>query len=205
LLLSVPCVAAFLIVPELIMRALFMRGAFSAGDAKAAAMTLAAYAAGLFPFVLIRSVTATFYARGDTATPVKASLAAVAVNIVFKVLLMGPLAQVGLAIATSIGAWINLLLVFVFAARAGLITLDERLRFSLVRLSIAAIGLAAFIFAGHTLIAAYGLRDELALAVLVLGSAMIYGGAILLLLGPSWLRGFMARGTSVAIPPQKPS
>jgi putative peptidoglycan lipid II flippase len=124
---------------------------------------------------------------------------------VFKVLLMGPLAQVGLAIATSIGAWINLLLVFVFAARAGLITLDERLRFSLVRLSIAAIGLAAFIFAGHTLIAAYGLRDELALAVLVLGSAMIYGGAILLLLGPSWLRGFMARGASVAIPPQKPS
>jgi putative peptidoglycan lipid II flippase len=205
LLLSIPCVAAFLIVPELIMRALFMRGAFSAGDAKAAAMTLAAYAAGLFPFVLIRSVTATFYARGDTATPVKASLAAVAVNIVFKVLLMGPLAQVGLAIATSIGAWINLLLVFVFAARAGLITLDERLRFSLVRLSIAAIGLAAFIFAGHKLIAAYGLRDELAMAVLVLGSAMIYGGAILLLLGPSWLRGFMARGASVAIPPQKPS
>ena len=67
------------------MRALFMRGAFTAGDAQAAAMTLAAYAVGLFPFVLIRSVTATFYARGDTATPVKASLTAVAVNIVFKI------------------------------------------------------------------------------------------------------------------------
>ncbi|MGE3870970.1 MAG: murein biosynthesis integral membrane protein MurJ, partial [Pseudorhodoplanes sp.] len=59
LLLSIPCVAAFLIVPELIMRALFMRGAFTAADAQNAAMTLAAYAAGLFPFVLIRSVTAT--------------------------------------------------------------------------------------------------------------------------------------------------
>ncbi|NWG25846.1 MAG: murein biosynthesis integral membrane protein MurJ [Pseudorhodoplanes sp.] len=205
LLLSVPCVAAFLIVPELIMRALFMRGAFSASDATAAAMTLAAYATGLLPFVLIRSVTATFYARGDTATPVKASLAAVAVNIVFKVLLMGPLAQVGLAIATSIGAWINLLLVFVFAARAGLIAFDERLRLSLVRLGAAGAGLAAFMFAGHMLIASLKLRDELALAALAVGSAIVYGGAVLLLLGPSWLRGFMARGASVAIPPQQPS
>ena len=67
-----PCVAAFLLVPDLIMRALFARGAFTAADAAAAGATLAAYAVGLFPFVLIRSVTATFLARGDTWTPVKA-------------------------------------------------------------------------------------------------------------------------------------
>ena len=53
-------------------------------------------------------MVATFFARGDTATPVKASLTAVAVNIAFKIVLMGPLAQVGLALATAIGAWINL-------------------------------------------------------------------------------------------------
>ena len=86
----------------------------------AAGHTLTAYAFGLLPFVLIRSVVATFFARGDTATPVKAALIAAAVNIAFKVLLMGPLAQVGLALATSIGAWINLGLVVWFAARAGL-------------------------------------------------------------------------------------
>ena len=57
LLLSVPCFAAFLIVPDLIMRALFMRGAFTAADAAAAGATLAAYAIGLLPFVLIRSVS----------------------------------------------------------------------------------------------------------------------------------------------------
>ena len=72
LLLSVPCLVAFLIVPELIMRGLFGRGAFTAADAHAAALTLMAYAIGLLPFVLMRSVTATFLARGDTATPVKA-------------------------------------------------------------------------------------------------------------------------------------
>src|SRR5207237_9406908 len=108
LLLSSRCLVAFLIVPDLIMRALFMRGKFTAADATAAGQTLAAYALGLLPFVLIRSVTATFLARGDTATPVKASLTAAAVNGGFKFLLMGSLAQVGLALATSIGAWLNL-------------------------------------------------------------------------------------------------
>ena len=76
LLLAIPCVAAFLVVPDLIMRALFMRGKFTADDAQAAAATLAAYTIGLIPFVLMRSVTAPFLARGDTATPVKAALTA---------------------------------------------------------------------------------------------------------------------------------
>src|SRR5262249_60794780 len=80
LLLSIPCVVAFLLVPDLIMRALFMRGKFPAADASAAGQTLAAYALGLLPFVLIRSATATFLARGDTATPMKASLTAVGIN-----------------------------------------------------------------------------------------------------------------------------
>ena len=116
LLLAIPCVVGFLVVPELIMRALFMRGAFTAADAHAAAMTLMAYTIGLVPFVLIRSVVAPFYARGDTATPVKAALIGTAVNIAFKVVLMTSLAQVGLALATSIGAWINFILVLDFRA-----------------------------------------------------------------------------------------
>ncbi len=66
-------------------------------------------------------MTAPFFARGDTATPVKASLTAVAINIGFKIVLMGPLAQVGLALATAIGAWVNLGLIIWFAARAGIL------------------------------------------------------------------------------------
>ena len=137
LLLSIPCIAAFFIIPDLIMRALFVRGAFTAADAEVAGRTLTAYAFGLLPFVLIRSAVATFFARGDTATPVKAALIAAAVNIAFKVLLMGPLAQVGLALATSIGAWINLGLVVWFSRRAGLAAHDKRLRQSILRLAIA--------------------------------------------------------------------
>jgi len=82
-------------------------------------MTLAAYTIGLVPFVLIRSVVAPFLARGDTLTPVKAALTGTAVNIAFKIALMGSLSQVGLALATAIGAWINFILVLWFAGRAG--------------------------------------------------------------------------------------
>ena len=108
LLLTIPCAVASIVIPDLIMRALFARGAFTVHDAAAAGATLAAYSIGLLPFVLMRSFTAPFYARGDTATPVKAALLAAAINILLKVLLMGHLAQVGLALATSVGAWINL-------------------------------------------------------------------------------------------------
>src|SRR5215468_7920309 len=125
LLLSVPFVAAFLAVPDVITRAMFARGAFTKTDAAAAGATLAAYAVGLIPFVLIRSAVATFYARKDTATPVKAALTGVAVNVALKIALVGSLAQIGLALATAVGAWINLFLVIGFAVRAGYLALDR--------------------------------------------------------------------------------
>ena len=81
LLSSVPFVAAFITVPDVIMRAVFVRGAFTTADAAAAGATLAAYAVGLIPFVTIRSAVSTFYARRDTATPVKASLTGLAINV----------------------------------------------------------------------------------------------------------------------------
>lgn len=202
LLLSIPCLVSFLLIPDLIMRALFARGAFGAGDAAAAGATLAAYALGLVPFVLIRTVVATFFARGDTATPVKASLVAVAVNIAFKIVLMQPLAQVGLALATSIGAWVNLLLVMWFARRQDLLAIDGELRRALVRLAVAGLALAVFLFIAaipaERLFAQWTLlRDEAALATLAAGGGVIYAAAILALFGRRWLRTF-ARSASSA-------
>jgi putative peptidoglycan lipid II flippase len=201
LLLSVPCVAAFLIVPDLIMRALFARGAFTGADAAAAGQTLAAYALGLFPFVLIRSLVATFFARGDTATPVKASLIAVAVNIGFKILLMGPLAQVGLALATSIGAWINLLLVAWFGVRAGLISFDSRLRQSAGKFVLAGLALAVTLWLTYRPLAGVlaglpVLREESTLAGLALIGAVVYGSVVMALFRRRWFAAFGRVGKS---------
>jgi putative peptidoglycan lipid II flippase len=192
LLFSVPFVAAFLTVPDVIMRAMFARGAFSKADAAASGATLAAYAVGLIPFVLIRSAVAAFYARKDTATPVKAALTGVAVNVALKILLMGSLAQVGLALATAVGAWINLLLVIGFAVRAGYLELDRALMQSLAKFVVSGAVLgAALWFAARFATAQFAqlsaLRDEAALVFLVAVGAAVYAGSILLLFGRRWI------------------
>jgi putative peptidoglycan lipid II flippase len=198
LLFTVPCLVAFLLVPELIMRALFGRGAFTAANASAAAATLMAYAIGLLPFVLMRSATVTFQARGDTTTPVKALFVAVVVNVALKVLLMDRFAQVGLAFATSVGAWVNLLLLFWFASRQSLIAIDARLRSSLVKFLVAGAVLAVALWGGNLLLnrvsAGWPFRDEAALAILAGLGLVVYGGALMLLFGRQ-LRNLM-RGSS---------
>lgn len=197
LMLAIPCAAAFFVIPELIMRALFVRGAFTEADAVAAGRTLAAYAFGLLPFVLIRSAVASFFARGDTKTPVIAALIAAAVNIGFKVLLMGPLAQVGLALATSIGAWINLLLVIWLGLRAGHIQIDQRLRQSAIKLAAAGLAMAAIIwlFAPPLAQAFAGLavRDIATLAALAAIGGTFYAGVVLAIFGRRWLAAFRGR------------
>jgi putative peptidoglycan lipid II flippase len=193
LLFSVPFVAAFLTVPEIITRAMFARGAFSKADAAAAGVTLAAYAIGLIPFVLIRSAVATFYARKDTATPVKAALIGVAVNVALKIALVGSLAQVGLALATAVGAWINLLLVAGFAVRAGYLDLDRALVRSTLKFLVSGAVLAGALWMAAKFGAPHlgqlsALRDEAMLLVLIIIGTIVYAGSILLLFGSSWLR-----------------
>jgi len=198
LLLALPCVAAFLVVPDLIMTALFQRGAFTGADAHAAAMTLVAYTIGLVPFVLIRSVVAPFLARGDTLTPVKAALCGTAVNIVCKIVLMGSWSQVGLALATSIGAWINFILVLWFAARAGLIASDATLRSSLGKLAVAAVALTVVLVMAAPIVTALlsswsRFRTESELLVLALLGGAFYGGLVIALFGRRWLSFMRAR------------
>jgi putative peptidoglycan lipid II flippase len=205
LLLSVPFVVAFFLVPELIMRAFFGHGAFTAADAVASGRTLAAYAVGLIAFVLIRSVIATFFARGDTGKPVKAALAAAAVNIALKFALMGSLAQVGLALATSVGAWVNLGLVIWFAARAGLLAFDAALKRSVVKIAVAGAALAVVLWFGEGMVNGLfadwtTLGEAARLAVLVAVGGAVYGGIVIALLGRGWFARFRGPVTPVLTP-----
>ena len=185
LLATVPFVAAFLTVPDAIMRAMFMRGAFTPADAAAAAATLAAYAVGLIPFVMIRSAVSAFYARKDTATPVKASLTGLAVNVLLKFLLMGALAQVGLALATAVGAWINLLLVIVFCGAGGLSGIRSGVAAfageipALPASCLRSVLWFAAQFATFYLARLSAFRDEITLLLLIVVGALVYAGLIL--------------------------
>jgi putative peptidoglycan lipid II flippase len=207
LLLAVPCVVAFIVVPGPIMRGLFMRGAFNAADAHAAALTLVAYTIGLVPFVLIRSVVAPFLARGDTATPVKAALIGTGVNIVLKIALMFPLAQVGLALATSIGAWINFILVLIFAARANVLALDAALKSSLLKLAAAGAVLAVVLLIADPLVTGLSsslprFRNETNLILLAVIGGVVYGGLIAVMFGRRWIA-LMRRTETASVGPDE--
>jgi putative peptidoglycan lipid II flippase len=183
--LSAPFAVAFLTLPGPIMAALFQRGAFTAEDAARSAAVLAAYGLALPAVVLVRSAVASFYARQDTKTPLYASLTAIAVNVALKLVLTGPYGVAGLALATAIGAWINLALLYALALKRGWTTPGRTLLVTVAVVVAASIGLAVLAvhglpFAERIVPALPHLREIGVLALVGLAGALAYGGALLL-------------------------
>lgn len=182
--LAAPFAVAFVTVPELIMAALFGRGAFDAAAAERAGAVLAAYAVGLPAVVLIRSAVASFYARSDTTTPLVASLSAVAVNVLLKLWLMGPFGVAGLALATAIGAWVNFGLLAALAYRRDWTAPSAALLRTLAAVMGATMLLAAFVVLARAPLNRWiqslpAWRDETFLGLLGTGGALVYGAALL--------------------------
>ncbi len=106
--LTLPFVVAFLVVPDLLVRLAFARGAFHEDAVLRAGATLQAYGIGLLAIVLLRSVVPGYHARGDTRTPMWVAFIGIGVNVILKYVLSDRFDVAGLAFATSIGAWVNL-------------------------------------------------------------------------------------------------
>jgi putative peptidoglycan lipid II flippase len=109
------------------------------------------------------------------------------------VALMGSYAQVGLAFATAIGAWVNVALVVWFAMRARLFAVDARVRLAVLKLAVAGVALALALMASERWFeAVFGdmrrLRAEVELATLVCVGGVVYCGAVAALFGRRWLR-----------------
>jgi len=186
LFLTLPFAAAFLLIPHTIMRALFAHGAFSIAAADVSASALAAYGVGLPAFVLVRVVAATFYARGDTATPVRATILAVVVNVGLKFLLVWGfhLGAVGVALGTSFGSWANVCVLLWLALRRDLLTVESHFTRALpaIVLGAAATGAAAMagVWLGETYLHATRFHNELLLAAALLLAGIAYGLVTLL-------------------------
>ena len=104
---TLPAAAGLIAAALPIVSVLFERGAFGAEASVATARTLAAYGLGLPAFVLVKVLAPGFFARGDTATPVKVAAGCVALNLALNLALVRPLGHVGIALATSLAAWAN--------------------------------------------------------------------------------------------------
>mgnify|MGYP000005535661 CR=1 FL=1 len=180
MLLAIPAMAALAVMPATLISALFERGEFDATDTALAAQALAAYALGLPSYILVKVLGPAFFARKDTRTPVKIAVVAVVVNVVLNLILMGPLAHAGLALATAISSWLNALTMGVVLHRRGYLQLDGRLKRNLPRVVAAAIAMAVVLWFGTDLLAGFSASGgewtrALALAVLVGTGMAVYG------------------------------
>jgi putative peptidoglycan lipid II flippase len=183
LVLTLPAAMALGVAAEPI-TAIFQVGAFDAHATAGSAAALSVYALGLPAFVLLRSLLPSFYARHDALTPVKVALAAMLVNVTLKIVLMQPLAHVGIALSTSVASWINVVLLLAIIRRRGYLAFDGRLRRALPRILGATLALGAGLIIGMQVLHPWlaspaSLHRLVALAALVFGGLGLYGLACL--------------------------
>ncbi len=120
LLIGAPATVALVLLAGPMLAALFQYGAFDARDVEMSARSLMAFAFGLVAFMLIKVLAPGFYARQDTRSPVKYGLIAMGANTAMVLILVWPLAHAGLALATSLAAFLNAGLLFVNLLRRGI-------------------------------------------------------------------------------------
>ncbi len=182
LFLTLPAAVALIVCAWPVMWSLFGRGAFDAESARLSSQSLTAYALGLPAFVLVKVLAPGFFARGDTATPVKVGVAAVALNLAMNLAFMVPLQHIGPALATSLAAIFNVGWLAVVLTRRGHLRIDAQLRQRSVRIigAAAAMGLV-LLFAQHVLFATgqHSTGRLMALAGLVGIGLIVYAMAAL--------------------------
>ena len=104
---GVPAAVGLMVLAGPMIATLFQSDVFDANDVAMAERSLMAYAFGLQAFILIKVLAPGFYARQDTRTPVRIGVIAMAVNMLLNLALIFPLQHAGLALATSLSAYLN--------------------------------------------------------------------------------------------------
>jgi len=186
LLLTLPFMAAFILIPGTIMRAVFQHGAFNAQAAELAALALAAYGIGLPAMALVRIVASTFYARQDTVTPMRATLIALATNIALKLLLVWEfdMGVAGLALGTALGAWINVGILTWLGRSRALLAIESIFLRALPPALLAALAAGAGAWLGARLGETFvpgAYADEAALLGALVCAGLAYGVSVLAL------------------------
>lgn len=136
--LTLPAACALFIMPEFLISTLFERGRFTPEDSLESAKALRMFALGLPAFVLIKVLTPTFFAREDTRTPMIFAAISAFINVACGYALFFTIGFYGLALATTLAAWGNVLCLAVTQKRRGHFIVDSQLLVSLPKMMVAA-------------------------------------------------------------------
>ena len=180
---TVPAAIALMVIPQEIISVIFERGTFTASDSLQTGRALGAFAVGLPGYVLIKVLQPGYFARENTKSPMWMAVITVLVNIVFSLLLFPFFGHVGIAIATSISAWVNVVLLWV--GLKGFVTLEKENWRRLVAMVVASLVMALSLLVTKALMACWldagPWARAIATGILVGIGATIYGIGVLLL------------------------
>ena len=183
--LALPATLGLILAAEPLIAALFERGTFVLADSLAASAALIAYATGLPAYIMVKVLTPVFFARKNTKTPVIFAIISMVINLTFNLLLYKPYGHVGLAIATSIAAWANVIMLYIYLKIQKSFVADKPLFIRLAKSFMGTLFMGAaiwFLLPWVTeLIHAGGEDKALGLGVLVSVSFLIYFGSTVLL------------------------
>jgi putative peptidoglycan lipid II flippase len=145
--LTIPATLGLMVLARPIVALLFERGRFTPADSDATAAALVCYAIGLAGYSIVKVATPTFYALGQSRTPVVVSVAIVLVNAVLNIVMVRRFGYTGLAFGTSISALANaMLLMYLLRQRLGPLN-GRRLLTVSVRMLVASILMGAVAWA----------------------------------------------------------
>ncbi len=190
LLIALPSSVALIILAEPILFTLFQYGKTDAHTVLMSGLSLRAYALGLTAFMLIKVLAPGFYARQDMKTPVRIGIIAMAANMLLNLAFVLPLyfyfniGHVGLALATSVSAYLNAGLLYRGLSKQKVFNPLAGWGQHWLRLVLACGAMATVLLLGLTQLS--GWADWLwwqrgsALAVLVMAGLLAYVGALLL-------------------------
>jgi len=168
-----------------ILTTLFQYGEFGRGDVRLASLSLIAYATGLLAFIAVKVLAPAFYARQDMKTPVRIAIIAMLSNIALNLALVVPLKHAGLALATSVSSYLNVLLLYRVLHRQGIFS--PLPGWGALAMKVAAANIAMLVGlwllnVDETLwFDAEALQRALRLGGLVAGGAAVYGSTLLAL------------------------
>lgn len=138
-LLSVPAAVLMIVLARPMINVLFEHGRFGAADTTKTAYALIAYAVGLPCYVFVKALMPNFFARGDTVTPVKFSAVVFGVNFVFNLILMVPFGHVGIAVSTTIAAFVSLMQYIYGLKKRGFWCFSKALTFKVLKIVLASV------------------------------------------------------------------
>lgn len=150
--LTVPAAIALMIAPTYLIEGLYARGEFNVTDAAQSGRALVHFGWGVPAFVLIKVLAPAYFAREDTKTPMRFALATVALNTLLGASLFfwfksqGWAGFPGLAIATSIAAWVNVLMLLSGLRARGWYRPGPRLLVRLVSVTLASAAMGATLY-----------------------------------------------------------